>query len=92
VSRHRTHRKDSTQDAIVEALRRCGCAVWPIGEPCDLLVKRGGRLFLIDCEGTTKYRKRDAAQLVNFLRWGVLIAHTPEEALACTFSTAPVIA
>lgn len=35
----RARRIDSSQNAIVAALRKAGCKVWVIGWPCDLLVQ-----------------------------------------------------
>jgi hypothetical protein len=79
--RRRTHRTDETQRDIVAALRAGGVKVWCIGRPCDLLCRAGARLFLLDCDGVTKYRKRDKEQLENFEIWNVRIVKTPEEAL-----------
>ena len=77
----RTHRTDDTQRDIVAALRRCGVKVWPIGQPCDLLCFVAGSYSLLDCDGITEYRKRDAKQLEKFAEWGVKIVGTPEAAL-----------
>lgn len=77
----RRYRSDDTQDDIVKALRGAFAKVWIIGRPCDLLVRRAGVNYLLDCDGVTKYRKRDADQLKNFADFGVIIVKTPEEAL-----------
>lgn len=90
MSRHRTHRKDGTSDAIVKALRARGADVWPIGRPCDLLVRFGEKYFLIDCDGVTKNRKRDPAQLENFRIWGVKLCKTPDEALRAIGAIVPI--
>jgi len=75
------HRADLTQAEIVKALRYVGCQVFHIGRPCDLLVRRAGRLWLIDCDGVTKHRQRDRKQLEAFAQWGVVLVKTPQEAL-----------
>jgi hypothetical protein len=46
----RARRTDSTQTAIVDALRRAGALVWPINGAIDLLVQWHGRLTLIECK------------------------------------------
>ena len=51
----RARRTDQNQAEVVELLRTCGCKVWIIQEPCDLLAfypKIG--LFLIECKGADK--------------------------------------
>ena len=74
-------RVDETQDAIVKALRYAGIVVFDLRYPCDLLCRRGDRLYLLDCDGITKYRKRDKKQLANFDKLGVIVVPTPEAAL-----------
>lgn len=81
VSRHRTHRKDETQDDIIKALRFAGVEVAVIGEPCDLLCYRAGDYWLLDCDGVTQHRKRSETQLAKFQRFGVRLVKTPEDAL-----------
>lgn len=75
------HRSDETQAGIVKALRKSGCLVFCISQPCDLLVRRSGRYFLIDVSGVALYRKRDPRQLKKFEEWGVVLVATEEEAL-----------
>lgn len=75
------HRSDDTQKEIVRALRAAHVLVWLIARPCDALCKRGTNLYLIDFEGSTKYRKRDPAQLAAFQTWDIKIVKTPDEAL-----------
>lgn len=77
----RRHRSDDTQPDIVKALRKAHVRVWPIGQPCDLLCKRGAALYLLDCDGVTEYRKRDKEQLEKFAEWDVQVVGTPEAAL-----------
>jgi hypothetical protein len=81
VSRHRTHRKDETQDEIVNALRAAKVLVWPIGRPSDLLCRVRGVLVLLDCARGAGSRKRDHRQLDTFSAWAVKVVATPEEAL-----------
>lgn len=41
-------RVDANQAAIVEALRKGGCYVWPLKLPVDLLVGKGGKTVLVE--------------------------------------------
>lgn len=77
----RRFRTDDTQASIVDTLRACGVLVWPIAQPCDLLCLYGGRYCLLDCDGVTRYRKRDQQQLEKFRLWKVQVVKTPEQAL-----------
>lgn len=53
----RAAKVDSTQAAIVAALRAAGASVWPIGLPVDLLVGRAGKTLLMECKTLTGKRK-----------------------------------
>jgi hypothetical protein len=44
------HRADSTQAAIVQALRAIGAYVDVIGDPVDLLVGFRGKTYLAECK------------------------------------------
>lgn len=77
----RRYRTDGTQEPIVGALRACGVLVWHIAQPCDLLCLYGNRYYLLDCDGVTRYRKRDPRQLDKFYTWKVQIVKTADEAL-----------
>jgi hypothetical protein len=77
----RRGRTDDTQTSIVDTLRACGVLVWPIAQPCDLLCRYRDRYYLLDCDGVTRYRKRDPQQLEKFSLWKVQVVGTPDEAL-----------
>lgn len=77
----RAARIDETQPGIVEALRYAGVEVYVSKQPCDLICSFRNQVFLIDCDGITKNRKRDKRQLEVFARLGVKLAKTPEAAL-----------
>ncbi len=47
----RTHRTDTTQTAIVAALRGVGCRVWIVGAEIDLVCWFRGTVYLIDTKG-----------------------------------------
>ena len=54
-------RTDSTQAAIVSAMRAMGAVVWVIGLPLDLLVGYRGRTLLVECKSMVgKQTKRPA--------------------------------
>ena len=68
LARH-AKRVDTTQPAIVEALRAAGYGVWVIGWPCDLLVHRpdiGFRCLEVKSprnkRGDPRHDKRQAQQ------------------------------
>lgn len=44
----RAARVDANQKAIVNALRACGCSVYVLGLPLDLLVGRAGQNYLLE--------------------------------------------
>ncbi len=69
-------KRDTSEGPIIEALKAVGCKVWQLngsGIP-DLLVKRGGKLFALECK-TNKGKLRDS-QSDEFP-----IVRTPDEAL-----------
>jgi putative NIF3 family GTP cyclohydrolase 1 type 2 len=78
----RALRKDANQTEIVRALRAAGVRVFVLHVPCDLLCRRGDRLYLLDVEGITKNRKRDPKQLEAFAQFGVRLVKTTEAAFA----------
>lgn len=51
---------DTTQPAIVQALRAIGAEVIIIGDPCDLLVGFRGRLFAIEVKSSEAKARSDA--------------------------------
>jgi tRNA-dihydrouridine synthase len=77
----RALRKDANQEEIVRALRAAGVRVFVLHVPCDLLCRRGDRLYLLDVDGVSRYRKRDPKQLETFAQFGVRLVKTPEAAL-----------
>jgi hypothetical protein len=86
----RAARVDSTQAAILAALRAAGAYVWIIGLPVDLLVGYGRRTLLMEVKTLTGKRKPKPAkytalQLDFMMRWEggpVVTVTTPEEAVA----------
>jgi hypothetical protein len=78
----RIHRKDNSQDAIVEALRGAGAHVEIIGRPVDLLVHyRGWHLIECKTDGWNPKDKRQEEQRAFCKAFSVPICETPEEAL-----------
>lgn len=78
----RAKRRDETEPAIVDGLRKLGYQVRHQDFP-DLLVRRrrDGRYFLLEIEGITKYRRRDAKQLEFLREWGIPVVKTLDAAL-----------
>ena len=79
----RAKRRDETEPAIVKGLRQCGYLVRQQDFP-DLLVRRphDGRIFVLEVDGITKYRKRDPKQLEFLHDWQIPRVKTFEEAFA----------
>lgn len=88
----RAARKDSSQEAIVKALRQAGCKVEIIGRPVDLLVRYWSsihRHFLwtpMECKTPTKTGKRrkrtDQEKQDAYIEENcVPVVKTPDEAL-----------
>jgi hypothetical protein len=74
-------RRDETEPGIVRALEDVHAEVERLDRPCDLAIWFRGRIFLMECDGITEYRKRAPDQLALLTRWGIPIVKTPEEAL-----------
>lgn len=79
----RAARTDHTQDAIVEALRRCGVHVECIGKPVDLLCSHRGAWSVLEvknAEGKNLLTK-DQVEFIARSQGPVHVVRTPEEAL-----------
>ena len=81
-------KKDSTQDAIVNAIRNAGWRVWVLSKPVDLLCWKLGKGFrLVEVkssrkkDGTTAQDKRQQDQIDFIALTDCPVVTTPEEAL-----------
>lgn len=76
-------RVDSTQRAIVAALRKAGVRVFVIGRPVDLLTYHRGRWQPLECKPTTHKRGRadQAEQEAVLAECAIPKVRTAEEAL-----------
>ena len=84
----RAARTDSTQAAIIDALKRVGVAVEIIGKPVDLLLCCRGETSLMECKNPERTSEDPDSRLtkaqVEFIdRWPgkIHLARTPEEAV-----------
>lgn len=76
----RAARTDSTQAAIVAALRGVGARVWVVGGAVDLVVRFRGQYTLIDCK--SKGTRMTATQKAMYADgWPIIFAYSVEEAL-----------
>lgn len=76
-------RADSTQGAIVEALRKAGIKVWIISKPCDLLTYYPAykRWVPLECK-PPKRKRNDQPEQDDFLEsYGVARVRSPQEAI-----------
>jgi len=84
---NRRTRVDSPQQAIVEALRSAGWAVWIIGWPCDLLCWKSGKFRTLEVKppknksGEPKLRKEQQEQAIFCDYTGTPYVTSPEQAL-----------
>lgn len=82
MSLRRTSRRDDNEQQIRKALEAVGALVKPLQHPCDLIVRFGGRVWLLEVDNPeNKYRKRDQEQLDFLALWRVPIVQTPMQAL-----------
>ena len=83
-------RRDANEPEIVEALRRAGCTVAFIDEPCDLLVGHAQKSYMLEVkDGSKPLSKRvltDRERKFHATWAGqVAIVESVEEALAVVF-------
>lgn len=75
-------RRDQNEPEIVRALQDIGCQVYRTGKPCDLIVRFRGVIHLLEIDNPqSKYRKRDANQLLFLSQWNVPLVQTVNDAL-----------
>jgi hypothetical protein len=76
----RARRTDSTQTAIVSALRRAGALVLVLNAEIDILVQWRGNLTLIDCKAAKGGKPTDTQRAMIQLGWQIHFCRTPLEA------------
>ena len=88
MSRNRyAMKRDENEPEIIAALESCGCTVYPLDFPCDLLVGRGAVNILIEIKNPNALNrvkdKKTPAQREFFKTWKgqVRICETAEEAI-----------
>ncbi len=72
-------KRDDTEEAIVEALRRFGCSVIR-NDTFDLLVLRGSTLFALECKSKNG-RLTETQKRMRALGWPIHVCYTVEDAL-----------
>jgi hypothetical protein len=78
----RAAKRDASEVAIVDALRQAGYWVYRMIQPCDLLVYRSGRWWVLEVKLPGARPRKDQEAQQEFLRLtGTPIVRTPEEAL-----------
>jgi len=78
----RARKVDRTQHAIVQALERAGCLVWPVNGAIDLIVTRGRKVYLLECKTDAKPRLTATQARMIEEGWPVAVVTTESEALA----------
>jgi hypothetical protein len=83
--RRYANRRDSTEAAIFDALRKAGCMVYPTDQPFDAIVCHRGRLNLVECKTpTTKAGKvimKPSQEKLIAEGWPVVILKSVDDAL-----------
>lgn len=82
--KYRAHnaKRDLNELQIVKDLLKVGAKVHRLNKPCDLLVRFGFRLYLIEVSNPDyPNRQRDEEQLKFFEDWNVPMVTTSDEAL-----------
>lgn len=75
-------KRDLNEKQIVKDLKKVGAKVHRLAKPCDLLVRFGFRLYLIEVSNPEyPNRKRDKEQLEFLKDWDVPMVTTSDEAL-----------
>ena len=77
-------KRDTSEPAIVDALRKAGAKVWKLDRPFDLLVGRAGRFIVLEVKtGKRKPTDDQQAELLTCQSGGlpVYLVRTVEEAL-----------
>ena len=81
-------RTDTTQEAIVKALRAAGWLVWVISKPCDLLCWKAGRFQALEVktpygkkQPKARTDKRQKEQIEFLQATGAPVVTSPMEAL-----------
>lgn len=75
----RAAKRDLTEPAIIKALERAGCLVLQL-DRFDLLVRRGTKLFMLDCKSPGGKPTLSQERLVAE-GWPLYYAETPAQAL-----------
>lgn len=78
-------KRDATEPAIVDALRRVGVKVWKLDQPFDLLLWSEGRFWLMEVKspggGLTPSQKAFMAEFEDEAAVPVYVVKSAEEAL-----------
>jgi hypothetical protein len=77
-------RRDLNEPVIVSALQDIGAEVYRLSQPCDLLVRFRGQLYLMEVDNPdavgAKYRKRDKNQMLFLAQWCVPLVRCVDDA------------
>lgn len=74
-------RRDANEPEIIEALEKAGCTVHRLDTPCDLLVGKGARNFLVEVKVPGGRLTRQQKDFIRDWRGQIRIVESAEEAL-----------
>ena len=76
------NKRDKSEAAIVEVLRKAGCSVIHMDRPVDLLVRYRGQVHLVECKSGKRGRLTKSQRDLIDDRWPVFVIRDIDEALA----------
>ena len=68
MGRYLVHQSDRNSQPIIEAMRKAGACVEPLGRPVDLLLEVAGLVMICEIK-TAKGKTRSRAQAAFLKRW-----------------------
>jgi hypothetical protein len=83
MGRYQVHRSDANAPLIIDAMRKVGACVEPLGRPVDVLVTVADQVAIAEIK-TARGKTRSAAQEAFLKRWRgpCPVLRTPEDGIA----------
>ena len=82
------NQRDANEPEIVKALEQIGCSVMRLDTPCDLLVGRQGRTFLLEVKSATGTLTPDQEKFTDTWRGQFNVVRSVDDAIAAVWGVA----
>lgn len=82
------NQRDANEPAIVRALETIGCSVVRLDTPCDLLVGRHGRTFLLEVKSEKGKLTGDQVEFSETWRGHFKVVRSMDDAIAAVWGVA----